>query len=254
MVGIVFPSIDPVLFSLGPIKLHWYGLAYFVGIILGYKWATYISNYKKLSIDTKHLEDFIPWLVMGILIGGRLGHIFIYDFSYHFSNPLKIFKVWEGGMSFHGGLIGVTISTYLYCKKKQINLWQLGDIMAAATPIGLFLGRITNFINCELYGKITDVSWGVIFPNCGNVPRHPTQIYEALLEGILLWLIVNYVWFYKDWHKTPGRISGLFLLGYGVCRIFVEFFKEPEYILYLPYGIILSIPMAVLGSIWMRRK
>lgn len=256
MLAIALKHLDPVAINLGFFKIHWYGLAYLFGILLAYNWAKFIIALKKTSITNQEIEQFLSYAIIGIIVGGRLGHIFLYEPLNYLNNPIKIFKVWEGGMSFHGGFIGVVIAGLFFIKKNKIKFWDLWNLIAPCTPIGLFFGRIANFINAELVGKITDMPWGVVFFNT-NVARHPTQIYEALLEGLVLWLILNYLLFFQNWHKYKMKISGAFLFGYGFFRITVEFFKEPEYVFQaidLPYGVVFSLPMVIIGLLWMMRK
>jgi phosphatidylglycerol:prolipoprotein diacylglycerol transferase len=247
---------NPVAIDLGFFKIHWYGLAYLFGILLAYNWAKFIISLKKTPITNQEIEKFLSYAILGIIIGGRLGHIVLYELSNYLHDPVKIFKVWEGGMSFHGGLIGVVISSLIFIKKNKIKIWDLWNLIAPCAPIALFFGRIANFVNAELVGKITDLPWGVAFFNA-NVARHPTQIYEALLEGLVLWLIINYLFFFQNWHKYKTKLSGSFAFGYGLFRIIVEFFKEPEYIFQtidLPYGVAFSLPMVILGLAWIMRK
>lgn len=250
---IILPNFDPVIFSIGPLAIRWYSLAYVAGIIF-----TFIIlkkfNLKNKIMSEKALDDWMMWMVFGIVIGGRLGYVFLYNFDYYFHNPLSIIAIWEGGMSFHGGLAGSIISMFLFCKKYKIEFFKLTDILALCAPIGLFFGRIANFINMELYGRVTTSKFGVIFPNAGELPRHPSQIYEALCEGLLTFLILaSLVKFTKILNKK-GITSGLFLLLYSICRISLEQFREPdEQIGFLfgnfTMGQLLSTPMMLAGLI-----
>jgi phosphatidylglycerol---prolipoprotein diacylglyceryl transferase len=223
-------NLDPVLFDLGFIAIRWYSLAYIGGILVGWWLGKKIIN-KRFQIigqqfAIKEFDDLITYLIVSIIIGGRVGYIIFYNLGHYISNPLDIIKIWEGGMSFHGALIGVIIGTYLFSERKKISYLFLLDIIACVSPIGLFFGRIANFINGELIGKITDVPWGIIFPNIDMLIRHPSQLYEAILEGIVLFFILN-IFIFKKNYKT-GTCSFLFLIFYGLFRIFSELFREPD--------------------------
>lgn len=255
--SIVLPVIDPVMASIGPIKIHWYGLAYVIGILLGWWYirAT-ISRYPN-GINTLQVDDSVTYLVLGIILGGRLGHVLLYDPVFYFSNPFEIIAVWKGGMSFHGGLVGVLIAFYIYTKKIGVPFLRFMDIFAIATPIGLFFGRIANFVNQELYGRVTDVPWAMVFPHSDGQPRHPSQLYEALSEGLLLLLVCSWLWRKPQWRERPGRLSGVFLVGYALARCFCEAFREPdvavEILSPLTWGQILCLPMIMIGWFLIRR-
>ncbi len=247
-----FPNINPVIFSVGPLAVSWYSLAYVVGILLGWYYANKLILLHPLGICKKHIEDFVSWAIIAIIIGGRLGYVFFYDPEKYLSNPIEILKTYEGGMSFHGGIFGVVTAAYLYCRKNCLNFLSFVDIIAIVAPIGLFLGRLANFINAELCGRQTDVPWGVIFPYSDGLPRHPSQLYEALLEGLVLFLIMVYFTYKLQFLKKAGRISGIFLIFYGIFRIFVEFFREPDFkigffVQYFTLGQLLSLPMILIG-------
>jgi len=216
---------DPVALNIFSLEIRWYSLAYIFGILIGWIYC------KKILIKdneiSKLFDDLIAYLVIGIIIGGRLGYVIFYNFSYYYQNLIDIFKIWQGGMSFHGGLIGVIIATIIFAKKNNKNNFVFLDLISTAAPIGIFLGRISNFINSELYGRETNVFWSVIFPKIDNVTRHPSQIYEAVLEGIILFLIMLY-FVNKDYLKKSGLISGLFLIYYSAFRFFTEFFRVPD--------------------------
>ena len=223
-------NFDPILIDFGFIEIRWYSLSYIIGIILGWVYAVKII---KISKNEKYFEelkfdDFIIYLILGIIVGGRLGYVGFYNFEYYLSQPFEIIEIWKGGMSFHGGLIGVIISIFIFSKIKKISFFILSDIVACAAPIGLFLGRIANFINGELYGKISSLPWAIIFPQGGNAARHPSQIYEALLEGIILFLIVNFFAIKKRLIIKNGYTSAIFLIFYSIFRIFAEIFREPD--------------------------
>ena len=253
-------NFDPVLIDLGIIQIHWYSLAYILGILIGWIYAnkiiksTLINKYNFKQVTTKHFDDLIIYLILGIILGGRLGYVIFYNFDFYSQNLFEVFKIWEGGMSFHGGLIGIIVSTILYSKKSGNNFFKFADIISCVAPIGIFLGRIANFINGELYGKITTVPWGVIFPNVGNLPRHPSQIYEAMLEGIILFLIINYLALKKELLYKTGYISAAFLILYSILRIFSEIFREPDIHLglifnYFSMGTLLSLFTIIVGML-----
>lgn len=259
MNAIAFPTIDPIFFSVGPLKIHWYGVAYIVGILAGWRYALYLVRYYAPDLKQKDFDDFITWAVFAIIAGGRLGHILIYEAEYYFSHPLEILMTWRGGMSFYGGLIGVIIVTLIYCKRRAIDLFRFSDVMAAAVPIGLGLGRIANFINGELYGRVTDVPWAIKFPMGGFLPRHPSQLYEAILEGLVLFLVLGFAWHRTQLSKRSGCITGLFLAGYAISRFLVEYVREPD-ITYnvlsitLTMGQLLALPFFLIGILWVLPK
>jgi phosphatidylglycerol:prolipoprotein diacylglycerol transferase len=247
-------NLNPVLINFGFFEIRWYSLAYILGILIGWWIAKKIILFKienkTVVFDVKIFDDLISYIIISILLGGRLGYIIFYNFSYYFNNPVDIFKIWQGGMSFHGALIGIIFGTYLFSKKIKINLFFLLDIVASVAPIGIFFGRIANFINGELYGKPSSFFWSVIFPEIDKIPRHPSQLYEALLEGIILLIILISV-VYRRKVKT-GTVSALFLIFYGFFRIIGEQFREPdEQIGYLfdlfTMGSILSFFMILIG-------
>ena len=251
-------NLDPVLLDFGFIAIRWYSLAYIFGIIIGWwfgkKIIVHISKSFDCKFNIKEFDDLITYIIISLIIGGRLGYIVFYNFEYYFSNPLEIVKIWEGGMSFHGALIGIIFGTYLFSLKRNIPAFFLLDVIACVSPIGIFLGRIANFINGELIGKVTTLNWGVIFPSVDMLPRHPSQLYEAVLEGVLLFLILNILIFKKKY--SLGTCSYLFLICYGFLRIIAEFFREPDvqvgYLLNLfSMGTILSFLMIISGLIIM---
>ena len=251
-------NFDPVLIDLGFFQIRWYSVAYILGILIGWVYANNIikltSNNKHdfMQVTTKQFDDLIIYLIIGIIVGGRLGYVIFYNLDYYSQNLLEIFKLWQGGMSFHGGLLGVVISTFVFSKKTQINFFKFSDIISCVAPFGILLGRMANFINGELYGKITTLSWGVIFPNGGNLPRHPSQLYEAALEGIFLFLIINYLALKKKFLYRAGYISGIFLILYSILRIFSEVFREPDNHVgllfnYFSMGTLLSLITIIFG-------
>ena len=248
-------NLNPVALEIFFFKIHWYSLAYIFGIILGWLYCKNILIKDKSLNDT--FDDLINYIVLGIIIGGRLGYVVFYNFEYYFQNILEIFMIWEGGMSFHGGLIGVIISTYIFSKKRKINKFIFLDLISLVAPIGIFFGRIANFINGELVGKSTNVSWGIIFPMIDDIPRHPSQLYEALLEGIILFALINLIYFKKNY--KIGTCSYMFLIFYGILRIISESFREPDIQLgYLfgsiSMGILLSSFMILIGAILYLKK
>ncbi len=217
-------NFDPVALEIFSLEIRWYSLAYISGIILGWILAKklFIQN---IEIKNK-FDDYLTYLILGIILGGRLGYILIYNLSFYINNPLDIFKIWQGGMSFHGGLIGVIFVSIIFAKKNNQNSFLYMDIVALVAPIGIFFGRIANFINSELYGTITNVPWAVTFIQVDNLPRHPSQLYEALLEGLFLFLLLIY--FRNKFSNKPGVVSGLFLILYSIFRFFVEFYRVPD--------------------------
>ncbi|WP_343312439.1 prolipoprotein diacylglyceryl transferase [Brucella sp. BE17] len=262
--ALAFPNIDPVIFSVGPLAVHWYGLGYVVGILFAWWYAKKLVRNHRLwannepPMEPEALDDFVIWAALGVILGGRIGYTVFYNSSYYFANPLEIPAIWDGGMSFHGGIIGVTLAMMLFARSRQIGVWSMFDTIAAGVPVGLGLVRITNFINSELWGRVSDAPWAVYFPNGGPLPRHPSQIYEALLEGLVLFFVLfAFIWGRKKL-KKPGFIAGVFVTGYGLSRIVVEFFRQPDAQLgylfggWLTMGMLLSLPMVLLGlwAVW----
>ncbi|MDA8593230.1 prolipoprotein diacylglyceryl transferase [Candidatus Pelagibacter bacterium] len=244
-------NFDPVAFQIMSFEIRWYSLAYILGIVIG--WTLCKKVFIKNSNISEKFDDYITYLIIGIILGGRLGYVIFYNFSYYSENILDIFKIWQGGMSFHGGLLGVIASSYIFAKKNNQNIFSYLDQVSLVAPIGIFFGRLANFINSELYGTTTDVPWSVIFIKVDNLSRHPSQLYEATLEGIILFLILIY-FINKNYLKKPGLISGLFLIFYSLFRFFVEFFRVPDeqigyLILNLTMGQIISLVFAATGII-----
>lgn len=243
---------NPVAVSIGFLDVRWYALAYVVGVLLG-SWLMQLYAQKSpASITKQNISDFMFWAVIGIIIGGRFGHVFFYYPLYYLQNPAEALQIWKGGMAFHGGIIGLIIASFGYCRYKHISFLAMGDLLACAAPIGLFLGRIANFINGELWGRTSEVAWAVIFPRAGTLPRHPSQLYEAMLEGLLLFVIINSLAVSGGFNKK-GLLSGVFLLLYAVFRSVGELFREPEVYqsqLFIgTWGQWLSVPMFIAGSI-----
>ncbi|MGT2443968.1 prolipoprotein diacylglyceryl transferase [Ensifer adhaerens] len=256
-----FPEIDPVIVQIGPLAIHWYGLAYVAGILLGWFYArrlamnTSLWRDDKPAITLQQLDDFLLWAAGGIVLGGRIGYILFYDLGSVLANPIRALEIWNGGMSFHGGFLGTTLAMILFARKNKIAIWSLFDIVAAVVPIGLFFGRIANFINGELWGRLSSMPWAIVFPTGGPFARHPSQLYEAALEGIVLLSVLAWFIYRRHALKSPGLVTGIFVLGYALSRIFVEFFREPDaqigYLVggWLTMGMLLSLPMALAG-IW----
>ncbi len=250
-----FPDIDPIAFSIGPIAVRWYALAYLTAFLLGWQYALYITGLGKNSRPHKtEIDDFLPWAILGVIVGGRLGYVLIYQPELYLAHPMEIPKLWHGGMSFHGGLLGAVTAMIAYSWYEKIPLLRLSDMFACATPIGLFFGRIANFINGELFGRIGKVPWAMEFPGGGAVPRHPSQLYEAGLEGLLLFFILFFLVRIEAIRERPGLLSGIFLIGYGSSRMFVEQFREPDAQIGLLFnlfsmGQLLSVPMIIGGVV-----
>jgi len=251
-----YPAINPVLIHLGPLAIRWYALAYIVGILAGWVYARSIIASERLwggpaPLTVVDFDDFVIWITLGIILGGRIGYVLFYNLPLFAAHPLQMFELWNGGMSFHGGFLGCMVAIILFALKRRIPMFSLGDVTTAVTPIGLFLGRIANFINGELWGRPTDVPWAMIFPTGGPVPRHPSQLYEAALEGIVLFIVLN-VLIRLGALKRPGVVTGSFALGYGIARVTCEFFREPDPQLGflwggLTMGMLLCIPLMLAG-------
>lgn len=248
-----FPEFDPVAIAIGPLAIRWYALAYMAGLLGGWYILRRLSRNQKSPISALQIDQLLNWVLFGVIIGGRLGYVIFYKPLTYLSDPASILRIWEGGMSFHGGFLGVVFAVSLFARRHRIPLWALSDLIALVAPLGLFFGRLANFINGELYGRVTNAPIGMIFPQAGPLPRHPSQLYEAGLEGLLLGLILWGAWRAK-WHqKSPGILVGLFLAGYGIARFIVEFAREPDHHLglsaffSLSQGQLLSLPMIVVG-------
>lgn len=285
--AIQYPNINPAAFTIpgfdlfgghwGPFPLRWYALAYIAGLILGWRWMVYLIRKDRLwspgkpTLTVTQADDFLFWATLGVILGGRLGYVLFYKPDMIWLNPPEILQIWQGGMSFHGGLIGVIIASAWFARRNGISFFGLGDLAAAATPLGLFFGRIANFINGELWGRHTDAPWGMIFCNeriravsngicpAGSEPRHPSQLYEAALEGIVLFAIINVLTLSYDSLRRPGLNSGVFLICYGIIRFSLEFVREPDAHMpealrgYVTMGMLLSLPMILVG-IWLVRR
>jgi phosphatidylglycerol:prolipoprotein diacylglycerol transferase len=253
---IPYPAINPILISIGPFAVRWYALAYIVGIIAGWFYARAVIASEKLwggpaPFTVLDFDDFVVWITLGIIIGGRTGYVLFYNLPFFLAHPLHIFELWTGGMSFHGGLAGCVVAIVLFAQRRHLPILPLADVCAGVAPIGLFLGRIANFINGELWGRPADVPWAMVFPRGGPVPRHPSQLYEAALEGVVLFIVLGLLMRFGAL-KRPGVVTGAFALGYGVARITCEFFREPDAQLGflwggLTMGMLLCIPLMLAG-------
>ncbi|KTD62264.1 prolipoprotein diacylglyceryl transferase [Legionella spiritensis] len=250
---LVFPEIDPVAFSIGPLKVHWYGLTYLFAFIAAWGLALWRIRLYRLDWTHEQVSDLIFYCALGVILGGRLGYMLFYGTKQLIDNPLSLFKLWEGGMSFHGGLLGVAFALWLFVRKIKKPFWVVADFVAPLVPIGLAAGRVGNFINGELWGRPANVPWAMIFPDSDGQPRHPSQLYELGLEGVALFILV---WWYAAKPRPAGRVSAVFLMGYATSRFLVEFFREPDVQLgylafgWLTMGQLLSIPM-LLAGIWL---
>lgn len=246
-----WPQFNPIAFHLGPIAVHWYGLTYLVGFIAAWALGVYRAKRSQGEWRSEQLSDLLFYVALGVILGGRIGYTLFYNLPDFLHHPSVIFKVWDGGMSFHGGLLGVIVAILLYCHKSKKNIFQVTDFIAPLVPVGLAAGRVGNFINGELWGRVTTVPWGMIYPQAGPLPRHPSEIYEFLLEGVLLFTLL---WLYSAKPRPRMAVSALFLLGYGCARFFAEFFRQPDpqygFILWhwVTMGQILSAPMIVIGA------
>jgi len=260
---VTFPNIDPVLFQIGPFAIRWYALAYVATILLGWRYT--VNNVRNAKLWThrpppatgEQIDDLILWLTLGVIVGGRLGHVLFYTPSMIWTDPVEILKTWHGGMSFHGGALGVLVAGLAFARAKKIDALRLGDVIVAAEPIGGFLVRVANFINGELWGRPTTVPWGMVFPDAGPLPRHPSQLYEAALEGVVLFCVLRWATHGKKWLNRRGVVMGVFLVGYGLIRIGLENVREPDsYMPHFPLGLtmgmMLSAPMVAIGAwlIW----
>ena len=255
---IVHPNFDPVAISIGPLSIHWYGLMYLLGFLAAILLGRYRASKPESGWQADEISDMIFYMALGVIIGGRLGYVVFYNFAYYLQNPLQIFSIWDGGMSFHGGLLGVVAAMMFYARKTHRTFLGVSDFIAPLVPPGLFFGRMGNFINQELWGRVTDVPWGVLFSTAPpGGPRHPSQLYEAGLEGLVLFILV---WWYSRKKRRPGAVAGLFVLGYGTFRFIVEFFREPDSHLgavafgWMSMGQILCIPMILLGLFFVLRS
>jgi phosphatidylglycerol:prolipoprotein diacylglycerol transferase len=249
---LTYPQIDPVLLTIGPLVIRWYSLAYIGGIVLGAWYIQWLNKKTPVLAALKPFDDLMFWAIIGIIVGGRLGYVFFYYPDYFLSHPAEIIQIWQGGMSFHGGLVGFALAVLGFCKKNHYPFFSVMDLCAAAAPIGIFFGRMANFINGELYGRTTTFAFGMIFPNGGPLPRHPSQLYEAVLEGIATFLILFVLAHFFNFRRHVGALTGSFLCCYSLSRIYIEQFREPDeeigfIIGHITMGQLLSLPMLAVG-------
>ena len=249
---IPFPAIDPVAVSVGPLAIRWYALAYIVGLVIGWRYCMMLADRPPGLVRRREVDDFLVWATLGVVLGGRIGYVLFYNLPYYLSHPLEALYVWHGGMSFHGGAVGVALAILLFTRIRRIPIFAFSDIITAAIPIGLFFGRIANFINGELFGRPSNLPWAMIFPNGGPVPRHPSQLYEAACEGVILFAVLLAAEL-RGARRRPGILTGLFLAGYAAARIFGESFRQPDpQVGYLWFGTtegqLLSIPVLIVGA------
>lgn len=253
---LIHPDFDPIAFSLGPLQVRWYGLMYLCGFIAGWSLGRYRASQPGSIWQPRHIDDLLFYIALGIILGGRIGYIVFYNFAGLLNDPLMLIRIWEGGMSFHGGLLGVIIAMILYARKLGMSVFQVTDFIAPLVPPGLFFGRIGNFINGELWGRVSDMPWAMVFhtPGAGDLPRHPSQLYQAALEGVALFLLL---WLYSARPRPTMAVSGLFLAGYGTSRLITEWFRQPDAHIgfialgWMTMGQLLSLPMVILGVVLM---
>ena len=259
LAAIPFPVIDPVLVQIGPLAIRWYALAYITGIIGGWWLARRLVALPPVVASREQIDDFVTWVTLGIILGGRLGYVLFYRPGHYLENPAEILAVWQGGMSFHGGALGVAVALFLFCRQQRLDLLAFADRVAAVVPIGIFLGRLANFANGELWGRVTDVSWGMVFPTGGPEPRHPSQLYQAGLEGLALFVLLQVLVWRPAIRARRGFVTGAFLVGYGLARLVGELFRQPDaHLGFLVAGItmgqLLSLPMVLAGGWLMLRS
>lgn len=250
--AIAFPAIDPVLVQVGPLAIRWYALAYLAGLLLGWWYARSLAKRPPQLVPVEAVDDFLMWATLGVVLGGRLGYVLFYKPGYYLEHPLAALQLWQGGMSFHGGLLGVVIAGVTFCWRRHLRTLAFADLIFCAAPIGLALGRLANFVNGELVGRPSDVPWAMVFPGYGPEPRHPSQLYQAALEGFALFVVLFLLWRIPGIRRRPGVLTGAFLIGYGLFRTFAEMFREPDAHLGfllggLTMGQLLSVPLVLVG-------
>lgn len=265
LAALTFPNIDPEAFSIGPVSVKWYGLAYMAGLILGWLYVRrlletpHLWKTDKPPLTIERIDDLLLYMTLAIIVGGRLGQVLLYEPGYYFANPIEILKTWRGGMSFHGALIASAIAIFVFARKFKVSPRTVMDLCCAAVPFGLFFGRIANFINSEHWGRTTDAAIGMVFPNGGPEPRHPSQLYEAALEGVALFTIINFLTLRYDTLRRPGMNTGVFLVCYGLFRALLETVREPDAHMpealrgFITMGMLLSLPMIAFG-VWLIRR
>lgn len=255
LLAIPYPSIDPIILEVGPLAIRWYSLAYIGGLMFAWRYMIYLTALSPQVVSREAVDDFLIWATMGVVLGGRVGYMLFYNFDFYLDNPLAALQIWKGGMSFHGGVLGVIVSGSIFVRLRHIPALRFADIVACATPVGLMLGRLANFINGELVGRVSDVPWAMVFPRGGDAPRHPSQLYEAFLEGLVLFSLLYLLSKNRNFRNRPGSLTGVFLVGYALARTFVEFFRQPDTQLGLlaaglSMGQWLSMPM-ILGGLYL---
>jgi phosphatidylglycerol:prolipoprotein diacylglycerol transferase len=260
LLAIPFPAFDPIAISVGPLAIRWYALAYIVGLLIGWRYCLILADRPPNLVSRKDIDDFLVWATLGVVLGGRIGFVLFYNLPYYAEHPIEALYLWHGGMSFHGGAIGVTLAIMLFARTRKVGILALSDIVIEAVPIGLFFGRIANFINGELWGRPSDVPWAMVFPTGGPAPRHPSQLYEAVGEGVLLFLLLLTAE-RRGARKRPGVETGIFLAGYAVARMTGEMFRQPDpqlgFLLFgATMGQLLSIPVLIAGLaiIWWKTR
>lgn len=263
LLALAYPMIDPVAIQIGPFAIRWYALAYIVGLLIGWRLVLWhIGRVSDPPMKRNDADDFLVWAIVAVILGGRIGYIVFYNPAFYLQNPIEVLYLWHGGMSFHGGLLGVITALVLFCRKRNLALLPVSDLVASVVPVGLFFGRIANFINAELWGRRTDVPWAFVFPGGGPQPRHPSQLYEGFLEGFVLLIVLQWLYRQDSVRRRHGVVSGGFLLGYGIARIAVEFLREPDQQIGLlvadttTLGQWLSVPLLIAGLflIWRARR
>lgn len=254
MTGLAYPEISPIIFSIGPLAVRWYSMAYLAGILIGW-WLVLRRNEKyQLGLTKQNIEDLVFYITLGIIVGGRMGYVIFYGGAAMWEQPWQILELWKGGMSFHGGAAGVILAIWLYARKIGYGFLKLTDLVVPVVPIGLFLGRLANFTNDELWGRVSDVAWAVRFPSGGFLPRHPSQLYEAFFEGVVMFIVLNWLWGFKAVRGRTGVVSALFVILYGIFRISLEQFREPDAQLgfffgHVTMGQMLSVPLILAGLV-----
>jgi len=252
LLAVPFPAIDPVLIAIGPFAIRWYALAYIAGLLIGWRYMRVLAVKTPVAARPEDVDDFLVWATLGVVLGGRLGYVLFYRPGYYLDNPLEILAMWQGGMSFHGGILGVTAAGIAFVRRRKIAALPFADRLACAAPIGLFFGRLANFVNGELWGRVADVPWAMVFPRGGPFARHPSQLYQAALEGLLLFVLLYALQRNDSLRARPGLLTGVFLAGYGLVRMFGEVFRGPDaHIGLLAFGTTwgqwLSLPMVAIG-------
>ena len=229
LAALPYPEIDPVLLQLGPLAIRWYALAYIAGLLLGWRYVLRLNKGPGHLVENRQVDDLLVWMTFGVILGGRFGYVVFYNLEHYLAEPLEALMVWRGGMSFHGGVLGVAVALALFARRHKLPALRLADLVMPAVPIGLFFGRVANFINGELYGRTSDVAWAMVFPHDRDqLPRHPSQLYEAMLEGALLFLVLGWLAWRTSAYQRPGLLIGIFLIGYALSRGFVELFRQPD--------------------------